>query len=70
MKRMKKHKRVEFWDDERGIGNGIIVTLHYGWSFYPSFHEGVRGFDTPKEAMKAVKESYPCNCDICEENKK
>ncbi len=25
--------RVERIDDERGIGNGVIVTLRQGWSF-------------------------------------
>ena len=59
------NKRIEFWDDERIEGNGIIVTLHYGWSFEPNYHEGVRGFDTIKEANQAVKNSYKCNCDEC-----
>lgn len=29
-----KHPLVEHWDDERSIGNGIIVTLKPGYHFY------------------------------------
>ena len=60
------NKRIEFWDDERNEGNGIIVTLHYGWSFEHANHEGVRGFDTIREANAAVKDSYKCECAECE----
>ena len=38
-----KHSKIEYWDDERDIGNGIIVTLNYGWSFEYNCHEGVVG---------------------------
>ena len=64
-----KHSKIEYWDDERDIGNGIIVTLHYGWSFEYNSHEGVVGFDTVKEAEHAVrKQTYQCNCKECETN--
>lgn len=58
---------VEYWDDERNIDNGIIVTLRYGWSFESDCHEGVRGFDTVTEALEAVKRKhiYPCQCEEC-----
>lgn len=62
--------RVEFWDlDEPGA---IIVTLHYGWSFEPPGcgHEGVKGFDTKKDAKLAVKGAWPCECRECMENKR
>ncbi len=46
-------------------GNGIIVTLHYGWSFEKTEHSGVRGFDSIREANAAVKNSHPCECREC-----
>lgn len=62
-----KHSRVEFWDDERCYGNGIIVTLNWGWSFEPCEHQGVRGFDLVSEAKEAVRKgAYPCACNECE----
>ena len=63
---MGMNKAIEHWDDERRIGNGIIVTLHYGWSFEPT-HEGVRGFDTVREAREAtrLKALYRCRCQQC-----
>jgi hypothetical protein len=37
-------------DDERNIGNSIIVTLEKGWDFEDIKGCGVRGFDTVAEA--------------------
>jgi hypothetical protein len=37
-------------DDERSIGNSIIVTLKKGWDFTDEQGCGVRGFDTVAEA--------------------
>ncbi len=48
------HPLVEHWDDEREIGNGIIVTLLPGYFFYDDC--GVMGFDTPREARQAIRE--------------
>ena len=48
-----KHPLVEHWDDERGIGNGIIVTLCPGHFFYDDC--GVMGFDTVREARDAIR---------------
>lgn len=64
---MSNAKHIEYWDDERSIGNGVLVTLAYGWSFEPREHAGVRGFDTITEARResAKKSIYPCACDIC-----
>ncbi len=64
---MKLPKHVQFWDDERGDGNGIIVTLHYGWSFEHSQHTGVMGFDTLREARDAIKlkNVERCTCKEC-----
>lgn len=62
-------KHIEHWDDERRTGNGVIVTLHYGYSFEPSSHEGVRGFDTVREARTETRRSavYRCKCAECAE---
>jgi hypothetical protein len=37
-------------DDERNLGNSIIVTLQKGWDFEDEQGCGVRGFDTVAEA--------------------
>jgi len=57
---------VLHWDDERQNGDGIIVTLKYGRSFDPVWHEGVKGFDTIQEAKSATRrDTYPCKCSEC-----
>jgi hypothetical protein len=56
-----KKKFVEHFDDERELDNGIIVTLHFGFSFYGHEHLGVMSFDTIREVENA--EVFPCNCD-------
>jgi hypothetical protein len=58
---------IQHIDDERDMDNGIIVTLAYGYSFEPRYHEGVRGFDTMREmrAATAKKEIYTCGCALC-----
>ena len=53
--RLKRHYKVEIVDDERGIGNGVIVTLKKGWTFSVSEDNRVRGADTVREALKDVK---------------
>jgi hypothetical protein len=59
-----KHKRIEHCDDERSIGNSLIITLVSGWRFEDR-GEHVRGFDTKREAMAGVKSAKPCNCARC-----
>lgn len=62
----KKHSdRICDWDDERNLDNGIIVTLHYGWSFDNNEHCGLKGFDTIDDARTAVRESVKCECKEC-----
>lgn len=46
------HPLVEHWDDERSIGNGIIVTLRPGNYFYDDC--GVTSFDTEAEARREI----------------
>jgi len=58
-------ERIEDWSDERKIGNGVIITVHWGWSFEHCCHEGVRGFDSISEAQRGVRDTYPCSCESC-----
>lgn len=66
------NKYIQYFDDERKIGNGVIVTLHYGWSFEAKEHSGVKGFDTVSKAIEASKRKniFPCNCRLCLSNGK
>ena len=59
-----KHKKIEHWDDERSIGNSLIVTLKQGWRFSED-GEHVRGFDTKREAMTDVRAAVRCGCKEC-----
>lgn len=54
-KRLLANRRIERADDERAIGNGIIVTLRQGWTWDAFQDNRVRGFDTAAEAAKAVQ---------------
>ena len=64
-KKPKYMERVESWDFDEPEAPGGIITLHYGWSFENSCHEGVMGFDTKREAREAIKRAYPCQCPEC-----
>ena len=61
----KRDPRIEHWDDERKIGNSLIVTLRNGWAFDPREREHVRGFDNAREANAAVKRAEVCRCPEC-----
>lgn len=45
---------VSHVDDERAIGNSIIVTLEKGFGFRDEPKCGVRGFDTVSEAKNGT----------------
>lgn len=57
--RLRAHPRVEHVDDERAIGNSIIVTLKQGWSFGPNEDNRVDGADTPSAALAMVRAVKP-----------
>lgn len=59
--------RVMFWDDERDLGNPIMITLMYGWSFDddPLQATHVAGFDTPSAARLGIASARPCDCKDC-----
>ena len=44
-------------DDERKLGNSIIVTLAKGWHFADDLGCGVRGFDTVAEVKAGTNKS-------------
>jgi hypothetical protein len=43
---------IAYIDDERELGNSIIVTLSEGWFFADEPDCGVRGFDTVGEVRQ------------------
>ena len=52
---LRKNPRVEIVDDERAIGNGVIVTLKQGWTFDEAQDNRVAGEETIAEAAKLVR---------------
>ena len=52
--RLYAHKRVESIDDERSLGNGVIVTLRQGFTWDLLQDNRVRGFNSLNNALKAV----------------
>lgn len=64
---MKLPRHIQHWDDERRSGNGVLVTLSWGWSFLSGEHQGARGFDQVGEAQDASRlvNVFPCLCEKC-----
>lgn len=63
-----RHPKVLHWDDERSVGDRIIVTLKHGWQWGSSRFDPshVRGFDTVREAREALRDyARPCRCQRC-----
>jgi len=58
--------RVGFCDDERDLGNGIIITLESGWNFDGEHGLHVFGEDTIKELMASLSgRTFKCDCERC-----
>jgi hypothetical protein len=56
--KLRADKRVLHVDDERNIGNSIIVTMVDGRTLTPSDpHDGVFGADTASEAWQTLRRS-------------
>ena len=53
--KLNRMQRIDFVDDERDIGNGVIVTLKRGWTFDALTDNRVAGADTPSDAIYMVK---------------
>ncbi len=64
-----RHKNILHWDDERSLGNSLIVALVPGKQFNADVGTGehTRGFDTVNEAMSEVRSAVDCSCDDCKE---
>lgn len=65
---VKYRNRIQHWDDERGIGNSLIVSLADGWHWagidhYPGNH--VEGFDTVAEVIYQLRQTRACDCSDC-----
>lgn len=64
-----KHAKILHWDDERKLGNGIIVTTKQGWAFEPHADERValhvKGFELVKDARSKMKCVKRCQCSRC-----
>jgi hypothetical protein len=52
-----KRPWIETIDDERNLGNSIIVTLAKGWCFSNERGCGVQGFDTISELKSGTSKS-------------
>lgn len=52
---LRKKKWIEYIDDEREIGNSIIITLKIGWFFKIDPGCAVYGFDSVIDAVKGTR---------------
>jgi len=59
IEQLRKHSRVQTADDERAMGNGIIVSLRKGWTFEPTRDNRVAAADTYREAWAMVRHAHP-----------
>lgn len=57
LKKIRTRPHVAFVDDERELGNSIVVTLEAGYCFAADPGCGVRGFDTITEAEVGTRAS-------------
>jgi hypothetical protein len=53
--RVRSHPKVEIVDDERDMGNGVIVTLKQGWTWDQLADNRVSGEDTPTKMLQALR---------------
>lgn len=61
----KYHDRIMFWDDERDIGNSLLITLNDGWRFTHGDAMHVIGVDNVQGALTALRGTVACDCDGC-----
>lgn len=67
MEGMKGRDKADHIDDERTIGNGVIVTLKTHFKFSGDDHGlHVKGFDNMREVNTALKYAHYCPCKKCE----
>jgi hypothetical protein len=61
---LEKRPWIAYIDDEREIGNSIIVTLTSGWMFKDGEAGGVRGFDSIREMKTGTARNHVlCSAD-------
>lgn len=62
---IKYRQRIWFWDDERNIGNSLIVTLKDGWCC--GYEKGLHTIadDTVKGILGQLQDTIKCDCDDC-----
>lgn len=56
---LQMHKRVEYIDDERAVGNSIIITLKQGWTFGDGPDNRVTGANNVADAWRVVLAAEP-----------
>jgi len=61
---LRKDKRIEVIDDERRVGNSLIINLKDGFRFNDE-GEHIFGEDSALEAWESMKRVQPCGCDDC-----
>lgn len=64
----KYRKHIQFYDDERHLDQGIIVTL-VGLAYQDANSEGALhlfGEDTIEELKFSLSKCRPCNCSECQ----
>jgi len=61
----KYRKHIQFWDDEREQGNGIIVTLK-GLTVDQMQPTHTFGEDTISGAIRVIREATRCECEQCQ----
>ena len=57
--RLRSHIKVEIVDDERSVGNGVIVTLKQGWTWDAIQDNRVSAEDTPSQALATLRLAVP-----------
>jgi hypothetical protein len=71
LEKLRTHPKVLDIDDERAIGNGIIVHLRYGWTNDPMGGCHTFAEDTPTSALKYIRRALSrCHCDQCSKEEK
>lgn len=63
--KFKNANKVASFEEGFGWGAGQYIYLKDGWSFTASECENMKGFDTRAEAIKALRDIYPCACKEC-----
>jgi len=64
LKLLKADKRIDIIDDERSMGNSLIVNLKDGWRFNDE-GEHIFGEDSAVEALESMKRVTACGCGDC-----